>query len=465
MLKSHIFREYDIRGIVDQDYDEQGVFLLGQTFATKVQQTRPNSKIVVAFDGRLSSPRLEQAFVNGLKEKGADVIRLGRGPTPLLYFGAHFLEADGAVMITGSHNPPAYNGFKMMIGSNALFGEEIRDLKRLSEILPSAGRVGTEKTLDLKSTYIERIIGALTQRPEAFKYKIGWDPGNGATGEILHHLVQRLGGEHFVINGEIDGTFPAHHPDPTIEENLEQLKELVRNEGCDFGIAFDGDGDRLGIVDTTGKMLYGDQILAFLVGPVLKEFPGATIISDVKASQHLFEYIQRQGGVPLMWRTGHSLIKQKMKEVNSPFAGEMSGHIFFADRYYGYDDALYAALRFIETACESSQAISEWLAGFPQGYHTPELHIPCETKNKFAVISQIQSFLEHEQVPFNDIDGVRVQMKEGWWLLRASNTQEILVGRAEAASQNSLQEALTMLKSYLERAGIPINSLIKGLSE
>lgn len=455
MLDPSIFREYDIRGVVGKDFDTAGITLLGQAFATKVKRMTGGSKIVLAYDGRLSSPDLEAALIKGFQQAGAEVIRLGCGPTPLLYFASHHFKAHGGLMITGSHNPPEYNGFKMVINNQALFGTEIKELETLikeGDLLTQDGGANTKE--NLHNEYTQYLISDFTTHYSDINCRVAWDPGNGATGEIVQDLLAQIKGEHYLINGDIDGTFPAHHPDPTVEENLTQLVELVDAMDCDFGIAFDGDGDRIGVVDDKGRILYGDQLMMLFSEEVLASHPGATIIADVKTSQRLFDHVQDLGGTPLMWRTGHSLIKKKMKEVGSPLAGEMSGHIFFADRYYGFDDAIYAALRFIGILSKKGIKLSQWLDELPPVFNTPEIRIPCETLDKFAVADKIKVCLEQDSISYSGVDGVRVSTEKGWWLLRASNTQEILVARAEANSQADLDKFLDAIEHYLKRAGI-----------
>ncbi len=456
MLNSSIFREYDIRGVVGQDFDEAGVTLLGQAFATKVKRMTGGTTLVLGYDGRLSSPELEAALIKGFKAAGADVISIGCGPTPLLYFASHHFKAHGALMITGSHNPPEYNGFKMVIDQQALFGFEIQELETLIQTndLITDQDAGTHRVESLHNEYVQCLISDFTTHYSDINVRVAWDPGNGATGEVVQDLLAQIEGEHYLINGEIDGTFPAHHPDPTVEENLEQLVELVHHMDCDFGIAFDGDGDRIGVVDDKGRILFGDQLMALFAEEVLASHPKATIIADVKTSQRLFDYVKELGGEPLMWRTGHSLIKKKMREVGSPLAGEMSGHIFFADRYYGYDDALYAALRFIGIISAKGIKLSQWIDELPPVFNTPEIRIPCEHLDKFAVAKAVQACLDQDGVLYNSVDGVRVLTEKGWWLLRASNTQEILVARAEANSQDELDKSLDAIENYLKRAGL-----------
>ena len=455
MILSKVFREYDIRGVIGEEINLDGARALGKAFATKVGRETGGRKIVVGYDGRLSSPELEQALVMGLMDAGAQVMRIGLGPTPLLYFASHYLKADGGMMITGSHNPPDFNGFKMVMANNPVYGEQIQELQRVIEqadfdIVPG----GTQASKDLQDVYVQALLNDFKTYYPAFKLKVAWDPGNGATGNVLRLLLQELDGEHCLINGQIDGTFPAHHPDPTVEANLEELKDLTQIMQCDVGIAFDGDGDRIGVVDNEGQVLWGDQLMALYTDEVLQKHPGATIIADVKTSQRLFDYIQEKGGNPVMWRTGHSLIKKKMKELNAPLAGEMSGHIFFADRYYGFDDALYAALRLLGILSQKQQSLAEWAAILPLTYNTPEIRIPCDHLDKFAVVQHLKECLESDQLAFNALDGVRVFTNDGWWLLRASNTQEILVARAEANSAADLDITLNTIRAYLHRVGL-----------
>ncbi len=343
-----ILREYDIRGIVGETLHEADARALGRAYA-KILVENGGRSVAVGRDGRLSSPALETALVDGLTASGIDVARVGLGPTPMLYFAGHTLGVDGALMVTGSHNPANHNGFKLMLGKKSMYGD---DIKRLGAVAASGDFVsgqGRAETRLVKDAYVARLLKDFSGTR---KLRIAWDAGNGATGEVLQAITARLPGEHILLNETIDGRFPAHHPDPTEPENLLQIQDIIRRNKCDLGIAFDGDGDRIGVVDGDGNILWGDQLLVVLAKEVLAAQPGAQIIADVKASQVLFDEITRMGGKPLMWRTGHSLIKSKMAETGAPLAGEMSGHIFYADRYYGYDDALYAAIRAdISTFC------------------------------------------------------------------------------------------------------------------
>ncbi|MBV9735984.1 MAG: phosphomannomutase/phosphoglucomutase [Acidisphaera sp.] len=452
-------REYDIRGIVGRTLHRADAFAIGRTFASIVAGARPASQggaapsVAVGYDGRLSSPELETALVEGLKASGAEVLRVGRGPTPMLYYAATTQQTDGAVMVTGSHNPPDYNGFKMMLGRKAFFGEQIKELGRLAErgeVVPAAQ--GSERRIDVSDAYIARVASDWDGGDRLLD--VVWDNGNGAAGEVLQKLVAGLPGKHTVLNATIDGRFPAHHPDPTVPKNLEQLIAEVRRTEADLGIGLDGDADRIGVVDDTGAILFGDQLMAVLARDVLKAKPGATIIADVKASQVLYDEIARAGGKPLMWKTGHSLIKAKMAELSAPFAGEMSGHIFFADRWYGFDDALYAAVRLLGIVARLDTPLSAVRAALPAVVNTPELRFDCDDTRKFTVIDEVAQRLKRDGADVVDIDGVRVNTPDGWWLLRASNTQAVLVARAEARSAEGLERLKQELTRQLEASGL-----------
>src|SRR6185503_15565415 len=355
-----ILREYDIRGIVGDSLNETDAYALGRTFAAKARDEGAK-RIAIGRDGRTHSGMLEAALIRGLTEGGIDVVQIGMGPSPMLYFATHYLEVDGGIQVTGSHNPANYNGFKLLLKGRSVFGKEIQEIGERAVLGNWIQGNGTVKEVDIREAYVNRLLEGFSGKP----FRIGWDAGNGAAGPVLDMLVDRLPGHQHVIFSEVDGRFPNHHPDPTVEANLADLKDLVAREQLDFGIAFDGDGDRIGAVDGEGRVIWGDQLLMILAEPVLKEQPGATIIADVKASQLLFDRVGELGGTPLMWKTGHSLIKSKMKETGSPLAGEMSGHIFFKHRWYGFDDALYAAVRLIEAVSESGKSLTELKSAMP----------------------------------------------------------------------------------------------------
>lgn len=445
-------REYDIRGIIGETLRPEDAFAIGRCFGSIVSRAE-GKRVAVGYDGRLSSPELEAQLVAGLRACGLEVLRIGCGPTPMLYYAAYALKADGAVMVTGSHNPPNYNGFKMMLGKKPFFGQQIQEIGRMAaegDVVPTA--VGSDQQVDIAEDYVTRILKDWDGGDRALK--VVWDPGNGSSAEIVKQLVARLPGTHYLLNATIDGTFPAHHPDPTVPKNLEQLIAEVAREGADLGIAFDGDGDRIGVVDDTGHMLFGDQLLIVLARDVLKAKPGATVIADVKASQVLFDEVAKAGGSPLMWKTGHSLIKAKMAETGSPLAGEMSGHIFFADKWYGFDDALYSAVRLLGIIARMEGRLSAVREALPQVINTPELRFDCPDTRKFEVIAEVKRRLAAEGAKVQDVDGVRVLTEDGWWLLRASNTQAVLVARAEAKSEEGLERLKADIARQLEASGL-----------
>ena len=446
-------REYDIRGVVGRTLHNADAFAIGRAFGSVVARAG-GKRAAVGYDGRLSSPELAGALVDGLKACGMEVLRVGRGPTPMLYFAATTLEMDGAVMVTGSHNPPDYNGFKMMLGKKAFFGADIQKLGRMAaegDVVPQAQ--GTDRAVDVAEDYINRLVQDWDGGDR--QLKVVWDNANGAAGEILQRLVKRLPGQHTVLNGQIDGRFPAHHPDPTIAKNQEQLIAAVLGQKADLGIGFDGDADRIGAVDDAGTMLLGDQLMVVLARDILRERPGATIIADVKASQVLYDEIAKAGGNPLMFKTGHSLIKAKMAEIKAPFAGEMSGHIFYADRWYGFDDALYVAVRLLGIVARMQGKLSDVVGAMPKVVNTPELRFNCDDRRKFEVVDEVAARLRQQKANVNDIDGVRVLTPDGWWLLRASNTQAVLVARAEAHDEAGLERLKQALVEQLTASGLP----------
>jgi phosphomannomutase len=445
-----ILREYDIRGLVGKTLFPADAGALGRAYGTELRRAGGRS-VAVGYDGRLSSPELEAALVEGLVQSGLEVKRIGLGPTPMLYFSVFHLPADGGVMVTGSHNPPDYNGFKMMLGHGSVHGEAIKRLGAIAAggaFETGAGAVREAPVLD---DYVARLAADYRGGREL---SVGWDPGNGAAGEVVVKLTKRLPGRHLVINERIDGTFPAHHPDPTVPKNLEQLRELVLKEKLDLGLAFDGDADRLGVVDGSGEILWGDQLMVLLARDVLKRHAGAPIIADVKASQVLFDEIERAGGRPVMWRTGHSLIKAKMAETKAPLAGEMSGHIFFKDGYYGFDDGIYAAVRLLSVVARAPRTLAEMRAELPRVVNTPELRFPCPEDRKFKVVEEVRDRLAAAKADVNAVDGVRVRTADGWWLLRASNTQDVLVARCEAKDAAGLARLKEALARELDQSGV-----------
>jgi len=443
-------REYDIRGVVGTTLTEDDAWAIGRSFATIVRRAGGKT-VAVGYDGRLSSPILEAALIRGLTETGADVVRVGLGPTPMLYYAEAILdEVDGGIQITGSHNPPDYNGFKMVHRSGPFFGSDIQHIGALAAAGDWESGQGHVRDHAIFDHYVDRLVEGFSGQA----FRIGWDAGNGAGGEVLQALVKRLPGEHHLLFADIDGSFPNHHPDPTVEANLVDLRRLVAEKKLDFGVAFDGDADRVGAIDGEGRVVWGDQLLSILAEPVLKELPGATIIADVKASQALYDRVAELGGTPLMWKTGHSLIKAKMKEVESPLAGEMSGHIFFKHRWYGFDDAIYAAIRLIEAVSELGGSLTALRSAMPAMINTPELRFQVDESRKFAVVDEVLARLEAEGADVNRTDGARVNTADGWWLLRASNTQDVLVARAEAKDEAGLARLMAQIDAQLAASGL-----------
>jgi phosphomannomutase len=444
-------REYDIRGVIGETLGADDARAIGRGFGTLLRRAG-GTRVAVGWDGRDSSPMLAEALVDGLTRSGCDVVRVGLGPTPMLYYAEAVLEVDGGIMITGSHNPPSYNGFKMVFQHRPFFGADIQEIGQLAAAgdWEEAEETGQVSDFDILDQYVQR----LTAGYQGGAFRVGWDAGNGAAGPALEKLVKFLPGEHHTLFTDVDSTFPNHHPDPTEEKNLEHLRALVRDKSLDFGIAFDGDGDRIGAIDGDGRVIWGDQLLGILAEPVLKAEPGATIIGDVKASQALYDRIAELGGTPLMWKTGHSHIKSKMKEIGSPLGGEMSGHIFFKHDYYGFDDALYAAVRLLGAVRMSGKTLTELKSDMPAMVNTPELRFQVDETRKFAVVDEVLDRLEASGAEVNRTDGARVNTPDGWWLLRASNTQDVLVARAEAKDQAGLDRLVAQIDEQLAASAI-----------
>lgn len=433
---AHIFREYDIRGVAARDLEDDVVMAIGQGLGTMLAK-EAGKAIVVGRDCRLSSPRLAAALKAGLVRAGARVIDIGVVATPILYFGVHHFDAAGGVMITGSHNPPEDNGFKCMIGKASFFGEKIQELKRRIETGDLAEREGgKEEEAEIVDAYIDRITSDIDLRGKEPHVIV--DAGNGAAGPFILKALAKLGVQVDAIHCEMDGTFPNHHPDPTVVENLEELIDRVKSQKADVGIAFDGDGDRIGAVDTYGDIIWGDRLMILFSRALLEKHPGAAILGEVKCSQTLYDDIAKHGGKPILWKTGHSLIKAKMKETGAKLAGEMSGHLFFADRYFGYDDAIYAALRLLEIVATAKGTLTDELADVPQTFVTPEIRVDCADATKFEVVRRVQEHYKSAGRDVIDIDGARIQFgtpeAPAWGLVRASNTGPVLVMRFEATS-------------------------------
>lgn len=446
-----ILREYDIRGIVGQTLDAEDARAIGRSYAA-LALSEGAKKVAVGRDGRSHSPELEAALVEGLTTGGLDVVRIGLGPSPMLYFAVATLDVQGGIQVTGSHNPADYNGFKMLLNGRSVFGQEIQALGKRSAAGDWTEGNGTVSEADIIDTYVDRLVEGFDAQP----YRIGWDAGNGAGGPVVERLVKKLPGEHFTLYTDVDGSFPNHHPDPTVEANLADLKALVADKKLDFGFAFDGDADRIGAVDSEGRVIWGDQLMMILAADVLRQEPGATIIADVKASQTLFDRIAELGGKPLMWKTGHSLIKTKMKETGSPLAGEMSGHIFFKNQWYGFDDGIYAAVRTIRAVSASGKTMSQLKDEMPPAVATPEIRFEIDPARKWAVVEEVSKRLADEGARVDTTDGVRVSTDDGWWLLRASNTQDVLVARAEARDEAGLARLRSAIEAQLGASNVAL---------
>lgn len=455
-----VLREYDIRGIIGKTLGPDDARAIGRGFATLLRRAG-GGKVAVGYDGRISSPMLEHALIEGLTASGCDVVRIGLAATPMLYYAeASAEDVDGGIQITGSHNPANYNGFKMVFQGRPFFGADILRLGEMAAAGDWDDGTGNVESREVMGAYIARMLEGLAGVDEAAldDMRVGWDAGNGAAGPALEALAARLPGEHHLLYTEVDGDFPNHHPDPTVEANLADLKALVAEKNLHFGVAFDGDGDRIGAIDGAGRVIWGDQLLMIYAEDLLARMPGATIIADVKASGALFDHVAQHGGEPLMWKTGHSLIKSKMKETGAPLAGEMSGHVFFADEYYGYDDALYAGVRLLAASARLGRSVSDLRSAMPGMINTPEMRFQVDESRKFAAIEEIEARMTGPDAPsgveVNATDGVRVNTPDGWWLLRASNTQDVLVARAESDSEAGLERLMAQIDEQLALSGL-----------
>jgi phosphomannomutase / phosphoglucomutase len=441
-----IFREYDIRGLAEKDFDREFAFLLGRVHGTVISE-RGGSRVSVGRDCRGTSAAYAEAVIAGLLSTGLQVYDIGVCPTPLLYFSLFHLDLDGGIEITASHNAAEYNGFKLCIGKETLYGEDIQDIRARMErnrFIDKPG--GRRETFDILPAYHRHLLADVPNLRRPLKVVV--DGGSGVGGPVALPLLRQLGCNVLEIACTPDGSFPVHHPDPTVADNLTLLIERVRAEGADVGIAYDGDADRIGTVDEQGNILWGDELLVLFSRDVLRRNPGAIIIGEIKCSQRLFDDIAQHGGTPIMWKAGHSLLKAKMKETNALLAGEMTGHMFFKERYFGYDDAVYASLRLLEILANSDQPLSRLLADLPVSFSTPEIRVDCPDDIKFMLADKAKEyFREHFEII--DIDGVRMKFAEGWGLIRASNTQPALVLRFEAQSQDKLQEYRSTVESKL----------------
>lgn len=444
-----VLRAYDIRGIVGETLGPDDALALGRAFAHQVRAIRESCRIVVGRDGRLTSPALEAALVDGLCAAGAAVIRVGVGPTPMVHFADHQLAADGSVMVTGSHNPPNHNGFKLSLARAPFYGDAIRQLA--DAVPPPTAIAGTIKEHQVIQTYAASLADALAGRGRPLR--VAWDPGNAAAGAVLPALTERLPGEHRILNGVVDGRFPAHHPDPSKPGNLAQLAEAVRTGGLNLGIAFDGDGDRLGVVDGSGEVVSPDHLLCVFAADVLAARPGAAVLADVKTSDTVFRRIEELGGRPKLGPTGHAHMRSSVLRGEALFAGEMSGHLFFADEHPGYDDALYAAVRLLR-ALSRGPDLAERRSALPQTFSTPEIRIPCPDDRKFEIVRSVHDAVIRRGIVPNTLDGVRVSAAGGWWLLRASNTEAALVVRCETREEEELAKMCAFVRGLLAEVGV-----------
>lgn len=445
-----ICRANDIRGVVGDTLTAKDAYSVGRGVASMVRRAG-GSEVAVGRDGRESSAVLRDAVSGGIADAGVTAVEIGLGPSPMLYYATHHLGVGGGIMVTGSHNPRNYNGFKLLLGTHTFQPEQMLELQRIlasGDVCVGEGDIVERPVREAYVAELLRRTGPIGDRCCA------WDPGNGAVGEVLEDVLMEMPGRHFAINVSVDGTFPAHHPDPSEPRNLAELRDIVLARNCDIGFAFDGDGDRLGVVDRRGRIVWPDQYLGLLARSVLKDNADATIIADVKASDILFEMVRQDGGKPLMWKTGHAFVKQRMLETGAPLAGEMSGHVFFADNWFGFDDALYAALRLLAALEAYDIEIDTFLDRLPPKANTPEIRVPCDDNEKFKVVDEILRLARLADGDVIDIDGVRALRKDGWWLLRASNTEPALVVRCEADDEVRLARMKDELALLLGKAGV-----------
>ena len=453
VFDASILREYDIRGTVGQTLREVDCYHVGRAFGSLLAR-RGGKTAAVGYDGRESSPVFARELIRGLNDCGIDVENIGLGPTPMAYFAMKSRGRDAALIVTGSHSPLAYNGIKMAYHDSPFFGDAVQSIGRLAKAADYVSGSGSVAEVDVRDAYVDRLLKDYNGPRDL---RVAWDNGNGAAGEILRRLTKRLPGKHFLLYDDIDGRFPNHHPDPTVAKNLVDLQACVKANNCDLGIGFDGDADRIGAVAADGTIIWADIMMAIYAAEVLKTHPGATIIADVKCSRVLFDEVARLGGVPLMWNTGHSLIKAKAKEVKSPLAGELAGHICFADKYDGFDDAPYCAVRLLNIVSASDKGLAALTAHLPKMHNTPEVRFHVPASRKFEIAPEIKARLQkinQKDVTVNDIDGVRVTTPEGWWLMRPSNTEDMLTVRAEGFTPEGLEKLRGQLIEQLAESGI-----------
>jgi phosphomannomutase len=448
-LHPSILRDYDIRGTVGETLGEADAYAVGRSFATRIRRAGGH-RVVVGRDGRLSSPMLEDALIDGLIASGVDVVRVGLGPSPMLYYAEATLEVDAGVQVTGSHNPAGDNGFKFVLAHESFFGDDVRDLARLAAAGDWESGAGVVRQAAVLDDYVARLVEGAADRP----FRVGWDAANGAAGPVIERLTQILPGEHHLLYTEVDGTFPNHHPDPTIPANLSDLIALVTREGLDMGFAFDGDGDRIGAVDARGRIVWGDQLLALLAEPLLRDLPSACVVADVKSSDALFDRIRALGGRAVMAKSGHSQIKARMRQEGAAIGAELSGHIFFAHDYYGFDDAAYAAVRLIRAIDLAGCSLAELIDRLPATCASPELRIIVPEDRRLAIVDEVRARVLATGAEVDLTDGLRVSTPDGWWLLRASNTQAAVTVRAEAGDEAGLGRLLDVIDRELAHSGV-----------
>ncbi len=447
-----VLREYDIRGVVGDNINENTAYTIGRTFGYIVKSKLESNTIATGYDGRLTSPKLHNALCEGLKDSGSKVLNIGMGPTPMTYFAHYHLDTDAVIMVTGSHNPSEYNGFKMVLNKTSFFAEDIQSLQKLIDYNKIELEEGQIINQDITTEYIKRNLLNISLTK---KLKIAWDPGNGAMGKVTRAITENLNNsENIIINEEVDGNFPNHHPDPTVPKNMTQLIKTVIENDCDVGLAFDGDGDRLGVIDNLGNIVWADQYMLLLCSEIAHLYDNPKIIMDVKCSKVFFDEAKKINCDPVMSRTGHSPIKEKMKELNSPLSGEMSGHICYGDDFYGYDDAMYVGLRLLRILSNESKSLNDLINIYPKTFSTPETRFDVDESRKFIIIEEVKERLKKEDKKIIDIDGVRVENEDGWFLMRASNTQNQLTCRAESISEKGLHKLIGIIEDQLSLSGI-----------
>ena len=455
-----ILREYDVRGVVGKTLHAADAYAIGRTFGTVIRRAG-GTRAGLCYDGRHSSPAFAEQLIKGFTDTGLTVENYGLGPTPMAYFAVYHRNLDGVVAITGSHNPPDYNGIKMMLRDGPVFGSMIRELGVMAKQGDVENGTGSVTSEDIYEAYLERLVADYQSHGKK-PMKIVWDAGNGVVGHVLKRLTDKLPGEHILLFDDVDGNFPNHHPDPLIEKNLEDLKRVVKEQNCDLGLAFDGDGDRVGAVDRNGKVMWPDQVVTLYARDILMRHPGAKIIVDVKCSKSAGDLIKAYGGEPVLWKAGHSLIKAKMKEIGALLGGEQSGHIFFKDGFYGHDDALYCAVRLLNVINQFGD-LAELQEIFPVTFATPEMRFEVPDEDKFSMVERVKTYaLQKLQQKSGDgfsvldIDGVRFNTPDGWWLLRASNTQNALTARVEGLTESARDTLFADLQTALNTANVPL---------